>query len=442
MFFIYSILYSVGFLILSPRFAVDALREGKYSAGFWQRLGHLPKFVKDQRSILWLHAVSVGEVNAAKPLIEQIAKQFPEFRIVISTTTKTGQTLAEQIFSDFAEQIFYLPFDWQFSVRRALNHFQPNIILIMETEIWFNFIREADIAGARVFLVNGRISEKSYKRYRLIKNIVKRVFNHIQMALMQDKDDAKRLLDIGIRPHKIKLTGNIKFDRVTDHSDDLLTDYFRERFDVSEAAPLIVAASTHENEERWILEAFRIMWEKSPEKLPRLLIAPRHPERFDEVYELIKKSGFEWTRRTDPVSTRDKVAEIILLDSIGEMQAVFPLAETVFVGGSLIPHGGQNILEPALSGNAIVTGFYTSNFESIVKEFLEKNSIIQLPELGETEIPAKLAEVFTELLENERKREILRHNSRVVVKQNVGAVEKTLEHLEPYLAVHQQSVVS
>ena len=440
MFFLYSILYSIGFLILLPRFLYDGLTKGKYAAGFRERLGDLPRFEKDQRSVLWLHAVSVGETNAAKPLLDEIVRRFPELRIIVSTTTETGQTLAKQIFSDYAERVFYLPFDWKFSVRRTLNHFKPSIVLIMETELWFNFIREADRSGARVFIVNGRISEKSHKRYLRINKLVKRVFKHIQLTLVQDKENAKRLLSLGIRAKKIKITGNLKFDRVNDKSNDLMTDYFRERFDISKDAPLIIAASTHEPEERWILEAFRIMWKNSPEKLPRLLIAPRHPERFDEIYKLIKNSGFEWTRRTDPVSRRDKAAEIILLDSIGELQIVFPFAEVVFVGGSLIPHGGQNILEPAMFGKAIVTGFYTSNFKSIIDEFLNKDSLIQLPELDKAEIPIKLAEVFTELFEDKNKREILQHNSLLVVKHNVGAVGKTLKQLEPYLKVHTSSL--
>lgn len=441
MFFLYSILFTIGFLIFSPRFLFDALRNGKYAAGFRERLGHLPNFEKNRRPVLWLHAVSVGETNAAKPLLDEIAEKYPEFRIIVSTTTETGQELAKQIFSDYAEQVFYLPFDWRFSVRRALEHFKPRIILIMETEIWFNFIREADIGGANVFLVNGRISEKSYKRYRLIKGMFNRIFNHISLSLMQTKEDAERLLKLGVRKKKVKLTGNIKFDRVTGETDNSLTESFRERFAVAKDAPLIIAASTHEPEERWILEALRIIWKKSPEKLPRLLIAPRHPERFGAVDKLIKKSGFDWVRRSETVSNRDKTAEIILLDSIGELQAVFPLGEIVFVGGSLIPHGGQNILEPAMSGNAIVTGFYTSNFKAIVKEFLEKKSLIQLPEMDKAEIPEKLAEVFTELLKNHKKNEILRHNSRLVVKRNVGAVEKTMKFLNPFLTVHRSRTV-
>lgn len=436
MFLIYSFLYTVGFLLLLPRFLFDALRKGKYAAGFWQRLGYLPEFERNSQPVLWIHAVSVGETNAAKPLVEKILEKYPDYRLIISTTTETGQNLARQLFKNKAEQIFYLPFDWCFTVRRALKHFKPNIILIMETELWFNFIRESGIANARIFLVNGRISEKSLNRYFWIKKMIRRVFNYVDLALMQDKADAKRLLKLGVKNKKIKITGNIKFDQKVDTTQHLKTEYFRDRFAISPDAPLIAAASTHEPEERWILEAFKTVWKNSTDELPRLLIAPRHPERFSEVAKLIEQTGFVWCKSSDSDIEKDETAEIILLDSIGELRAFFPLAAIVFVGGSLIPHGGQNILEPALTGNAIVTGFYTMNFKAIVGDFLKNQALIQLPELKENEIPEKLAEVFTDLLQDVEKRLILRHNTRAIVSQNVGATEKTVEYLKPWLEVH------
>lgn len=435
MFFLYGLIYTAGFLILSPRFLFDAVRKGKYAAGFWERLGFLPEFERKNKPVLWVHAVSVGETNAAKPLVEKLLEKHPDYRLIFSTTTETGQNLARKIFADQAEKVFYLPFDWKFSVRRALETFRPDIILIMETEIWFNFIRESGKYGARVFLVNGRISEKSQKRYKRIGKMIRRVFHYVDLALMQDKADAKRLSKLGVNSRKIKVTGNIKFDQQIDTSQNFTTNYFRERFSISENAPLIVAASTHAPEERLVLEAFKIVWKNSTDKLPRLLIAPRHPERFNEVENLIKETGFSYVRRSNSDIERDENAEIILLDSIGELRAVYPLAEIVFVGGSLIPHGGQSILEPALTGNAIVTGFYTINFKRIVEEFLKKDALIQLPKLEEKEIPQKLAEVFLGLLQNNEKREALRHNSQVVFNENVGAVKKTVEYLEPSLKV-------
>ncbi len=410
---------------MSPIFL---LKREKYAAGFWQRFGFLPEFEPNESPVVWLHCVSVGETNAARPLVEEIIKQFPAHRLIISTTTRTGQNQARNIFKDKAEAIFYFPFDFKFSVRRALCRFKPAVILLMETELWFNFLREASRSGARTTIVNGRLSEKSFKRYSYIKNFMRRVLSFVDLALMQGNADAKRLMALGIHPGKVKVTGNIKFDQDFETSE--VTANLRDRFAVTKDAPLIVAASTHAPEEKWILEAFKKLWKDSLENLPRLLLVPRHPERFNEVAELLKETGFDWVRRSANRSERDQTAEIILLDSIGELRAALPLAEIVFVGGSLIPHGGQSILEPAATAKAIVTGFYTINFAAVVKEFLDKNALIQLPETNEQSIADDLAKVFAELLKDAEKRAELSNNALEVMRKNRGATAKTIENLK------------
>jgi 3-deoxy-D-manno-octulosonic-acid transferase len=425
MFVIYNFLLTIGFILMSPIFL---LRREKYASGFWQRLGFLPELEQNERKVVWLHCVSVGETNAARPLVDEITKQFPEHRLIISTTTHTGQNHAKNIFKDKAEAIFYFPFDFKSSVRRALRHFKPDVILLMETELWFNFLRESNKSGAKTAIVNGRLSEKSFKRYSYIKNFIRRVLSYVDLALMQGNADAKRFMSLGIHPTKVKVTGNIKFDQDFETSD--LTGILRERFAISSDAPLIVAASTHAPEEKWILAAFKKLWKDSTENLPRLLIVPRHPERFTEVAELIKETGFDWVRRSENPSERDKKAEIILLDSIGELRAVYPFAEIVFVGGSLIPHGGQSVLEPAVAAKAIVTGFYTMNFDAAVKEFLDKNALIQLPETNEQSIVEDLSKVFAELLKDEEKRTELSKNALEVMQKNRGATAKTIESLK------------
>ncbi len=428
MFLLYSFLLTVGFILMSPVFL---LKKEKYASGFWQRLGYLPDFTPDQRRVVWLHCVSVGETNAARPLVEEIAKQFPANRLIISTTTRTGQTHARNIFKDKAETVFYFPFDFRFSVRRALRHFKPAAILLVETEIWFNFLREANKSGARIAIVNGRLSEKSFKNYTYIKNFIRRVLSFVDLALMQGNADAKRLTALGAHPDKVKVTGNIKFDQSFETSG--LTEVLRERFAISKDAPLILAASTHAPEEKWILEAFKLLRKDSPEKPPRLLLVPRHPERFAEVAEIIKKTGFEWVRRSASASEKDKTAEIILLDSIGELRAAYPLAEIVFVGGSLIPHGGQSVLEPAAAEKAIVTGFYTMNFAAAVKEFLEKRALVQLTETNEETVAEDLAREFAMLLRDAEKRAALSKNALEVMRGNRGATAKTIENLKPFL---------
>ena len=429
MFTLYNFLLTIGFILISP--VLLLLNKEKYAAGFWQRLGFLPDFEPDERRVVWLHCVSVGETNAARPLVEELKKQFPAHRLIISTTTRTGQNHARNIFKDQADTVFYFPLDLKFSVRRALRQFKPGTVLLMETELWFNFLREANKNGVKTAIVNGRLSENSFKRYSYIKKFMRRVLSYVDLALMQTNHDANRLMGLGAHPGKVKVTGNMKFDQSFETSD--LTAELRKRFAISKDAPLIVAASTHEREEQWILEAFKLLWKDSLENLPRLLIVPRHPERFADVAEIIEKTGFDWVRRSANSSEADKTAEIILLDTIGELRAALPLAEIVFVGGSLIPHGGQSILEPAVAEKAIVTGFYTVNFDAAVKEFLDKNALIQLPATNEESIVEDLARIFAELLKDAEKRVALSKNALEVMEKNRGATAKTIENLRQFL---------
>ncbi|MBK6724422.1 MAG: 3-deoxy-D-manno-octulosonic acid transferase [Pyrinomonadaceae bacterium] len=431
MYFLYSIVLTLGFLVLLPRFAFDALFKGKYAAGFTQRLGFLPKFDARGRKVVWLHCVSVGEANAARPLAEAIKRDFPHLCLIVSTTTRTGQELARTAFAGTADLVFYFPFDWRWTVRRVLRRLTPSVVLLMETEIWFNFIREAYKSKAHIAIVNGRLSERSLTRYTKIKRFMKRIFGYVQLALMQDKADATRIMALGARASKVKVTGNLKFDHDIESVDSSLTSEFRRRFAISPDEPLIIAASTHSPEEKWILDAFKQVWKASGTNLPRLMLVPRHPERFAEVAELVKASGFAWARRSETPSSRDQAAEVILLDSIGELRAAYPLAEIVFVGGSLIPHGGQSIFEPAAAGRAIVTGANTANFDAAVKEFLEKEALIQLPASKGDAIVTDLVNAFTDLLIDSKRRQSLGSHALSVMETNRGAVSRTVEYLTP-----------
>lgn len=424
--------------MLLPRFLFDWIRKGKYAAGVWQRLGYLPEFEQNEKKVLWLHCVSVGETQAARSLVKKILKNFPEYRLVVSTTTITGQKLAREIFAGDAELVFYFPLDWKFTVRRSLEKIKPAMVLLMETELWFNFLREAHKDGAKIAIVNGRLSEKSVIRYLRIRKFMQEVLNYVDLALMQGNKDAKRISQLGIRAGKIKVTGNIKYDLQFDEAESKLTEQFRRRFGFARDAPLIIAASTHEPEEAWVLRAFKTVSKTSEGELPRLLIAPRHPERFAEVEKLIRESGFNWAKRSEKPSDRDKTAEIILLDSIGELRATFPLAEIVFVGGSLIPHGGQNVLEPAIARKAIITGFYTTNFEAITKEFLEQEALIQLPKLDGKAVSEGLAESFSNLLNDAELRSTIADNAYDVMRRNRGATEKTVEYLKSLLEIRNE----
>lgn len=428
MLFLYSIVLAVGFLLMLPLFL---MRREKYATGFRQRLGNYPKFEDDGRPVIWLHCVSVGETNAARPLVDAIRENFPSHRLVFSTTTKTGQELAQKIFVSKADAIIYFPFDLKFSVRKALTHYKPSLVLLMETEIWPRFIREAKLSGANVAIVNGRLSERSVGRYAKIRPFISRVLADVDLALMQDEADAKRLISLGIDEAKVKVTGNLKFDISIDRADADITQLLDLRFEISNGKSLIIAASTHEPEERLILESL----DGDLGHGCRLLIAPRHPERFAAVTRLLSESPYEFVKRTDEPSDKDKTADIILLDTIGELRLAYPLAEIVFVGGSLIPHGGQSVFEPASAGKAIVTGPYTANFDAAVKEFIASDAILQTPGSGEDfEISERLYEAFTMLLENkERRRELGKNAAAVMGKANRGATERTIEFVSHFL---------
>ncbi|MCC6825653.1 MAG: 3-deoxy-D-manno-octulosonic acid transferase [Acidobacteria bacterium] len=432
MFVLYSLIYTLAFMLMSPRFFYDVIVGGKYAAGFRQRLGFLPEFKHDQRPVVWIHCVSVGEANAARPLIDAFKREFPLHRLIISTITRTGQKHVREIFRHQADTFFYFPFDWRFSVRRSLEHFEPKAVILLETELWPNFIREANHKKACICLANGRMSARSYKRYGYFKKSIKRILGYFDLAAMQSNADAKRVMALGLRASKVRVSGNLKFDHGVTADENALTEEFRTRFGISADAPLILAASTHEPEEKWILDAFKAVWKSQHVKLPRLMLVPRHPERFEAVTELLRTTGFSFVRRSEAASARDKTAEIILLDSIGELRAAYPLAEIVFVGGSLIKHGGQSIFEPAAYGKAIVTGPYTSNFAAAVEEFLSKDALVQLPRIKGEPVD-ELADVFAALLSDQGRRMMLGSNALTTMNTNRGASERTLEYLAPFL---------
>jgi 3-deoxy-D-manno-octulosonic-acid transferase len=404
MYFLYSILLSIGFILMLPLFL---LRREKYASGFKQRLGNYPEFKHDDRRVIWLHSVSVGETNAARQLVDAIRTEFPDHRLVISTTTKTGQNLAQTLFADKADAIFYFPFDWKFSVRLALANYKPSLVLLMETEIWPRFIREAKQSAAKIAIDNGRLSQRSIDRYSRVRSFVRRILSDVDLAVMQGGPDAKRLTELGMDPARVEVTSNLKFEQTQNESEAALTSDLRDRFEIGDEKPLIVAASTHEPEERYLIESLDGLLGHSC----RLMIAPRHPERFDTVARSLEKFSYSFVRRTSPVSDKDKQADIILLDTIGELRAAYPLAEIVFVGGSLVPHGGQSILEPAAAGKAIVTGPYTANFDAVVKEFRETGALRQTSVAPDEQIAPLLHEQFTDLFENDEKREQLGRNA-------------------------------
>lgn len=427
MYLAYSLLLTLGLLVLIPHFLFQAFAHGKYVAGLRQRFGSLKGLKKSSRPRIWLHCVSVGETQAARPLVERLRSEFPQYSLVVSTITTTGQNLARKVFGSQVEEVFYFPFDWKWTVRRALKAVSPDVVLIMETELWPNFLRECSYRRVPVALINGRISSQSFRRYRLVRFFLQHVLSHLNMAVMQSENDARRIAALGLSNDRLFTAGNLKFDANSVSPDEEATQALQLRFGVRHG-PLILAASTHAPEEKIVIESFQELRRKHP---VRLMIAPRRPERFQEVANLLDASGLSWVRRTAPPQPNDSTAEAILLDTIGELPAAYWLASVVFVGGSIVNHGGHNVLEPAATGTCVVTGHYTHNFQAIVQLLNEFDAIVQLPPLETRKAAQCLTHTLEELLANNQRCRQLGSRAMEIVKNNRGTADRTVALIKP-----------
>jgi 3-deoxy-D-manno-octulosonic-acid transferase len=419
---LYSMTLSLWLVLSAPWWAVQMLRHGKYRAGLGERFGRVPERIlagHDARPCIWVHAVSVGEVLAVSGLITQLRQRFSGHRIVISTTTATGQKLARDRFG--AENVFYFPLDFASAIRPYLRALQPELVVIAETEFWPNFLRLAHESGTRIAIVNARISDRSFPRYRALRSLVRRVLSGVDAFLAQSEEDARRLREIGAASDRVQVAGNLKFD-VKPPAEPPLVSALRKSFGESGAGPVLVCGSTVEGEEPLVLEPFKRVLAGFPKAV--LLLAPRHPERFAAVAELLASSGLPYLRRSQlgsEVSVQG--GSVLLLDTIGELGAAYSLADVAFVGGSLAPRGGHNILEPALFGAAVLVGPHTENFRDIITLFAKADAVRVVADGDE------LGAVFTELLSDEQKRKALGARAAAVMKQHSGTTARTLNTL-------------
>ncbi|MER3427926.1 MAG: 3-deoxy-D-manno-octulosonic acid transferase [Pyrinomonas sp.] len=432
MYFLYSLLFAVGLLLYVPILAWASLGRGKRVGDLRQRLG-LIEPLRTRRPVIWIHCVSVGETQAAQPLIRALREEYPDHEIAVSTVTATGQDTARALFAGQVSRIFYFPLDLPFAVRRALRAIAPHIVLIMETELWPRFLRECHFMGVPTALVNGRLSARSFARYQLVRWFFRRVVGNLSRAVMQTEADAQRIEALGLAAERVCVAGNIKFDVEPGTNIAQTARELAARFSLRDDL-LIVAASTHRPEEGIVIEAFKRARRRYNARRPRLLIAPRHPERFEEVADMLARSGLAWTRRTRPPSAEDGRADAILLDTIGELRAVYELASLVFVGGSIAPAGGHNVLEPAAVGCPIIIGAHAFNFERIVGEFVAAKALVQLPETDIERAMDRLADEFASLLADEERRRSMGERARAMVERNRGAAARTLQALAPLLA--------
>jgi 3-deoxy-D-manno-octulosonic-acid transferase len=444
MYSLYSILVLVVAVIASPWFVYQALRYKKYVGSLGQRMGYLPvSFNMDGDDSIWIHAVSVGEVLTARPLVSDLKRRYPNLRMFLSTTTMAGQQLARRSVPD-VDAVFYFPFDLGFVVRRTLDLVRPRLFIMMETEIWPNLLRECRARGVKTAVVNGRLSARSFPRYKMIRPMMRRVLDHIDKFLVQSEESARRFIDLGADPARVVVTGSMKFDSlelsstalqagapaarsvrggVEARARDRVLRYFR----IPQGRQVIVAGSTMKGEEAAVLRAFRKVRAAAPATL--LVLAPRNPERFVEAEQLARAEGWKVARRSDLAVDSEPRVDVVIIDTIGELATIYQIASVVFVGGSLVATGGHNVLEPAVFGKPIVFGPHMDNFLEIADAFVSNGAGVQLS--GEHE----LEETLLSLMSDPVRRARLGAAARALVEANRGANDKSVTVLAALLPI-------
>jgi 3-deoxy-D-manno-octulosonic-acid transferase len=429
---LYSTILALLLTLTLPWWVVQMLRLGKYRAGLRERLGVVPARIRlgaedatGRLPVTWLHAVSVGEVLAIAPLV--VALRAQGYRVVVSTTTHTGQRLARDKFG--GENVFYFPLDLGICIRPYLRALRPRLVILAETEFWPNFLRLARASGARLAVVNARISDRSFPRYRRWRRLLRTALEPVDLFLAQSEADAERLREVGAGAGRVAVTGNLKFDvapPVETEGVTALGEHLR-----ATGGPILVAGSTVEEEEEFVLQAFRMVAGEYPSAV--LVLAPRHRERFEMVARLLGEQGVGWVRRSAlnagtqdsaaPVAKTDGLGgRVVLLDTLGELAAIYRYADLAFVGGSLVARGGHNILEPAFFARAILTGPHMENFRDIVSCFERRRAVVRCT-------PKNLGITFLLLLREGAEREALGRRAQQALMEERGATERTVERL-------------
>jgi 3-deoxy-D-manno-octulosonic-acid transferase len=420
MYVLYNLLLIIAIVLSLPVILFKLITVPKYRGGMTQKLGRLRKSVmkaiKGSRPI-WVHAVSVGEVMAAHPLIRELKKKYPHRKLILSTVTVTGNYTALRRVPE-ADAVFYFPFDLPFIVRRVIQGINPQIVLVAETELWPNFFRELKRAGIPSAVINGRISPNSHRNYRKFKKFFSQVFDNVTLFCMQSETDADRIKDIGADPKKVMVTGNLKFDQK-------LPVNMSAPVPIASGKQVITAGSTHRGEEAALLEVFKRLRQKYPDLL--LILAPRHPERFEEVEGLVSKAGYDCQRRT---MLRGAVKDVLLLDTIGELRSFYSLCDIAFVGGSLVKVGGHNLLEPAAMKKPVIFSRYMFNFKEISEALLSAGGGVMVKDKTE------LYDQIDILLSDKELSRRMGERAFSVIEMNSGAARKTIDAVGRLIVAH------
>lgn len=433
MYFLYSCITSLALIVVSPWLAWQAWRHGKYAHSFRERLGALgPDINPSNRPSIWIHAVSVGEVLAARALLPGLRARYPQAPILVSTTTRTGRDVAARQLGTI-DGLFYFPLDFAFSVRRVLDRVRPAVVVIVETEIWPRLLHECRRRQVPVVLINARVSDRSFPRYRAARTWLRPVLADFSRLCAQSQRAADRLRAMGAPEDRLVVTGSLKFDALDWQAVERPDPHPVLRcFVGADERPVFVAASTLRGEDELVLDAFEQLRTAEPTAL--LVLVPRHPERFDAVTALAQSRGWRVARRTELVPDAPLEADVVVVDTMGELAALFSLATVVFVGGSLVDAGGHNILEPALFGVPVVVGPSMHNFAEISAMFLEAGALVQVTD-GNALTTAVLA-----LFADQGGRRDLGARGRALLERHRGAATRTIDEIAAVLEPTTQAV--
>lgn len=419
--YLLNVVYAVLVVLAAPWLLVGALQKGKYRDGWSQKLLGLVPRRESELPCVWIHAVSLGEVSLIASLVSEIQRRHPHWEIVVSTTTLTGYTLAKTRYADL--QVFYCPLDFSWAARNAVERIRPTILVLAELELWPNLIRQARLAGAKVAIVNGRLSDRSYRGYRRLARWVKPVLREVDLVAAQTEQYAERFAAIGARPDALHVTGSLKFDGAQTDRQNAATMRLRALAGFADSDVVFLAGSTQDPEERLALEAFRRLAPEFPQL--RLILVPRHPDRFAEVATLLAASGLPWQKRSRlEAAGADPRVRVLLVDRVGELGAWWGTATIAYVGGSMGSRQGQNMIEPAAYGCAVSFGPKTHNFRDVVAALLAARAAIVVQD-GE-----QLHAFVRRCLEDSAFAEQLGQQAREVVASQLGATRRTVDWLD------------
>ncbi len=426
--FVYNLVYLVILLLILPFLVFKLLTSPKHRAGLVQRMGILEPWPYHGPRI-WIHGVSVGEVLAAKSLVDVLDRELPDHEVVISTTTKTGQQVAREHYP--GRRIFYYPLDFSFATRRVLRRVRPEAVILMELEIWPNFLLSTSAVDVPVLLVNGRISGHSFRRYKILQRVIPEPLDRIFLYCVQTRTYRERFLALGVSPDRVHVTGTMKFDTINTEGVEEVRREVRAGLGIAGDERVLLAGSTHPTEEETLYDIFLSLVSEHPEY--RLIVVPRHPERLAEAEAMFVRRQAPVVRKT-ALGNQDAGDRrpVILVDTMGELAKIYAAADIAFVGGSLFPHGGQNMMEPAGLGRAVVFGPHIQNFQESVDILLDGDAAKMVRDASELE------EVILSLANDPEAAEAMGARARRIVIGHKGASERIMDLIRPHFtSVHE-----